>query len=217
MHNLNPLVNTNWSSVQPRNSQFGSKLAMFFLSRVTFKFDGWPWKTIWHLFYTRSSSMHDFKTIGEFKLELQSRNSQFGSKLIFFLIPCNLEIWRMTLKNNMAPLLYYVKLYAPFQTIGEFKLELQYRKSYFGSRLEIFFAVWPWNLTDDLEKPYSTSSILCQVECIISNHWWIQTGVTVQKLSKLAGFFAAWLWNLTDDIEKQQSTSLELCQALCII
>ena len=69
-----------------------------FLSRVTLKFHGWPWKTIGHLFYTTPSFVHHFKSIGEFKLELQSGNAQFGSKS------------------------------------------------------EIFRPVWPWNLTNDLEK-----------------------------------------------------------------
>ena len=69
-----------------------------FLSRVTLKFDVWPWKTIGHLFYATSSFVHHFVAIGDFKLELQSGNAQFGSNLT------------------------------------------------------IFRAVWPWNLTDDLEK-----------------------------------------------------------------
>ena len=34
--------------LQSGNGQFGSK-SVFFLSRVTLKFDGWPWKTIGHL------------------------------------------------------------------------------------------------------------------------------------------------------------------------
>ena len=38
------------------------------LSRVTFKFDRWPWKTIGHLFYVPSSFMHHFITVDEFKL-----------------------------------------------------------------------------------------------------------------------------------------------------
>ena len=46
-----------------------------FLSCVTLKFDGWPWKTIGHLFYTTPSFVHHFKSIGEFKLELQSGNA----------------------------------------------------------------------------------------------------------------------------------------------
>ena len=54
------------------------------LSRVTFKLDGWPWKTIEHIFYVASSFMHHFITIGEFKLKLQSGNAQFGSKSAIF-------------------------------------------------------------------------------------------------------------------------------------
>ena len=57
-------------------------------------------------FYTTSSFVHHFKAIGEFKLELQSRNPQFGSKSAIFFVPCDLEIWLMTLNNNRAPLQY---------------------------------------------------------------------------------------------------------------
>ena len=39
-----------------------------------------------------------------------------------------------------------------FIAIGEFKLELQSGNAHFGSNSTIFRAVWPWNLTDDLEK-----------------------------------------------------------------
>ena len=49
-----------------------------FLSLVTLKFDGWPWKTIGHLFYTTSSFVHQLKSIGELKLKLQSSNAKFG-------------------------------------------------------------------------------------------------------------------------------------------
>ena len=68
------------------------------LYRVTLKFDGWTWKTIGHLSFAVSSFVQHFIAIGEFKLELQSGNTQFGSNLM------------------------------------------------------IFRAVWPWNLTDDLQK-----------------------------------------------------------------
>ena len=47
-----------------------------FLSRVTFKFDWWPWKTIGHLFYATSSFVHHSIAIREFKLELQSGNGE---------------------------------------------------------------------------------------------------------------------------------------------
>ena len=51
-----------------------------FMSSVTLKIDGWPWKIIGRLFYTTSSFVHHFKAIGEFKLKLQSGNAQFGSR-----------------------------------------------------------------------------------------------------------------------------------------
>ena len=55
-----------------------------FLSRMTLKFDEWPWRTIGNLFYATSSFLLHFVAIGEFKLELQSGNAQFGSKLTIF-------------------------------------------------------------------------------------------------------------------------------------
>ena len=103
-----------------------------FLSRVTLKFDGWPWKTIGHLFYAMPSFVHHFLATSVFKLKLQSGNAQFQSKSVIF-IPCDLEIWRMTLKNNRAPLLCHIKLCASFHrhiyifiyTCMWFKLELR--------------------------------------------------------------------------------------------
>ena len=85
-----------------------------FFSCVTFKFDRWPSKTTGHLFYATSSFVHHFfVAISGFKLEIQSGNTHFGSKSMFF-EPCDLEIWRMTLKNNRAPLLSNIKLCASF-------------------------------------------------------------------------------------------------------
>ena len=64
-----------------------------FLSCVTLKFDWWPWKTIGHLFYATPSFVHHFKSTGEFKLELQSGNAQFGSKSAIF---CPVRPWNLT-------------------------------------------------------------------------------------------------------------------------
>ena len=149
--------------------------------------------------------MHHFVAIGEFKLELQSGNAQFGSNSTIFRA---VWPWNLTyeLEKNRAPLLCYFKLCAlfcshwwiqnwvtvrkrpiwvkfndfyscvtlkfdvwPWKTIGhlfyatssfvhhfvaisEFKLELQSGNAQFGSNSTIFRAVWPWNLTDDLER-----------------------------------------------------------------
>ena len=63
-----------------------------FLSEETLKIYGWPWKTIGHLSYAASSFVLYFESIGEVKLELQSGNAQFRSKLTIFCpaLPCNL-------------------------------------------------------------------------------------------------------------------------------
>ena len=123
-----------------------------FLSRVTLKFDGWPWKTIEHLFYATSSFVQHFVAIGEFKLELQSGNAQSGSNSTFFLEPCDLEIWRITFKNNRAPLLCYFKLCAAFHSHWWIETRVTVRKRPIWVKFGDFSAVWPWNLTDDLEK-----------------------------------------------------------------
>ena len=85
------------TGVTVRKRSIRVKISIF-LSRVTLKFDRWPWKTIGYLSYAASGFVHHFIAIGEFKLELQSGNTQFGSKST------------------------------------------------------ILFTMWPWNLTDDLEK-----------------------------------------------------------------
>ena len=116
---------------------------------MTLKCDGWPWKTIGHLFYTTSSFVHHFKSIDEFKLELQSGNAQFGSKPAFF-VPCYLEIWQMTSKNNRAPLLCCFKLCVSFHSHQWIQTGVTVRKrpilvkiDDFFSRVTLKFNGWP--------------------------------------------------------------------------
>ena len=60
-----------------------------FLSRMSLKFDGWPWNKIGHLLYVTSSLVHHFiMVIGEFKLELQSGNAKFRSKFVWKIDGC---------------------------------------------------------------------------------------------------------------------------------
>ena len=57
----------------------------------------WPWNLMKeNLFYATSSFVHNFIAISEIKLELQSGNTQLGSKSVFF-VPRDLEILWMTL------------------------------------------------------------------------------------------------------------------------
>ena len=97
----NPLVNSN-CSYSPETLNLGKNWRFSVLCDLE----------IWWMTVTNNRApllcyfklCKSFQTIGEFKLEWQSRNAQFRSKSAIF-VPCDLEISRMTLKNNRAPLL----------------------------------------------------------------------------------------------------------------
>ena len=88
------------TGVTVRKRSIQVKIGEFVLSRVALKFDGWPWKTIGHLFYASSSFVHHFIAINEFQLELQSRNAQFGWKPIIFLSHVTLKFDRQPWKQK---------------------------------------------------------------------------------------------------------------------
>ena len=167
-------------------------------------------KKIGQLFYFASNFVHHFIVIGEFKLKLQSGNTQFGSKSAIY-FPRDLEIWRMTLKNNRAPLLCCFKLHH-FIAISEFKLKLQSGNAQFGSKSAIFCPVWLWNLTDDLKKTignlfYATLSFVHHFVAIGEFKLELQSG-NAQFGSKSTILWAVWPWNLTDNLEKNNRTPL---------
>ena len=154
-----------------------------FSACVTLKFDGWPQKTIGHIFYTMSSFVNHFKSIGEFKLELQSWNAQLGSILAIFFL-CDLEIWWITLENNRAPFLYYIKLCASFQFHCWSKTWVTVRKRPIPVKIGDFFVtrdlkIW-WMTLKNNRAPLLYYIKLC---ASFQSHGWIQTGVTVQKHS----------------------------------
>ena len=123
-----------------------------FWSCVTLKFDGWPWKTIGHLFYATLSFVHHFIIICEFKPELQSGNTQFGSKSMFFLSRVTLKYARWSWKTIGHLFFVASSFMHHLKAIGELKLKSQSGNTQFRSKLVIFCPVWPWNLTNDLEK-----------------------------------------------------------------
>ena len=214
---------------------------------MTSKFNGWPRKIIGHLFYTTSSFVHHFKSISEFKLELQSGNAQFGSKSTICLSRVTLKFYIWPWKT-IGHLFYATSSFVHhFVAIGEFKLELQSGNAQFGSNSTIFRAVWPWNLMDDLEQGKSEGFESCDWPIVRKRPIWVKIGdalyrVTLKfdgwpwktighlsfavssfvqhfiaigefKLELQSGnahfgsnstiFRAVWPWNLTDDLEKQ--------------
>ena len=162
------------------NAQFGSKSANF-LSRVTLKFDGWPWKTIGHLLYVASSFVHHFIAIGEFKLKLQSGNSQFGSKSPIY---CPVWPWNLTdeLKKTIGHLFCATSSFVQrFVAIGEYKLELQSKNAQFGSKSTIFFS--RVTLKFDMTLKNIRAPLLSNMKLYASfyHHMCIQTGVSVRE------------------------------------
>ena len=132
-----------------------------------------------HLFYAASSFVHHFIAIKEFKFELQSGNTQLGSKLMIFFVSCDLEISWITLKNNRTPVL--CRLCGSFSGHWWIQTGVTMRKWPIWVKINYFLAVWPWNLTDDLgnNRPPLLSDIkLC---ASFHHHIWIQTGITVRK------------------------------------
>ena len=63
-----------------------------------------------------------------------------------FLEPCDLEIWRMTLKNNRAPLLSNIKLYASFHHHMWIQTGVTVRKrqSWVMTSVTLTFDLWSW-------------------------------------------------------------------------
>ena len=66
-------------------------------------------------------------------------------------VPRDLENWRMTLKDNRAPLLCCFKLCASFHSQWWIQTGDTVRKLPIWVKIDDFLAVGPWNLTDDLE------------------------------------------------------------------
>ena len=69
-----------------------------------------------------------------------------------FFVPCNLEIWRMTLKTNRSSLLCHIKLWASIQSHRWIQTGVTARKRSIREKISDFCPMWPWNLMDDIKK-----------------------------------------------------------------
>ena len=196
-------MNSNWS-FSPETPNLGQN-RRFFLAV-------WPCnltydlKTIEHIFNATSSFVQHFVAIGEFKLELQSGNAQFGSISMIFR-PCDLEIWRMTLQNNRAPFLCYFKLCASFRTHWWIQTGVTVRKrpiwvkiNDFLSRVTFKLNGWPWKTKGHLF--YDILSFVHHFKAIGKFKLKLQSG-NAQFGSKSTIFLAVWHRNFMDDPQIQ--------------
>ena len=91
--------------------------------------------------------------------------------------PCDLEIWRMTSKNNRAPLLSNIKLYASFHHHMGIQTGVTVRKRLSGvlTSVTLTFYLWPW-----LFAWTSLLSLVITPENFMMIRWWehSQKGVT---------------------------------------
>ena len=104
--------------------------------------------------HSTSSRLHQALCIiiSEFKLELESENAQFMSKLVIILSHVTLKFDGGLLKT-IGHLFYATSSFVyNFIAIGQFKIDLQSGNAKFGSKSVICCPMWPWNLTDDIEK-----------------------------------------------------------------
>ena len=151
-----------------------------FSASVTLKFGGWPRKTIGHLF----SLLYYAKLCASFEIHCWFPTGVTVWKhsiQVKSLVPCKLEIWWMTLEKNRAPLLYWAKLCASFQSHGWiqtgdiiWKLSIQVKVSHFFIPCDI--GIW------QVPVKNNRAPLLYHID-LNQSHGWFQTWVRVQKCS----------------------------------
>ena len=119
-------------------------------------------------------------------------------QICWFLAPCNLEIWRMTFKNNRAPLLSNIKLYVSFHHHMSIQTGVTGRKRlrWVVTSLTLTFDLWPWTLAWTL--PWSL--VITPENFMMIREWehsqkGVTDGQTDRKYHSLSCLVAAKKWN----------------------
>ena len=161
--------------LQSRNAQSRSNSTIF---RAV-----WPWNLMDDLEKQQGTSPKHYQAICIISSTYMHSNWNYSpetpnlGQIQRFWEPCDLEIWRMTLKNNRAPLLSNVKLYASFHHHMWIQTEVTVRKrlSWVVTSVTLTFDLWPW--------PFAWTSLLSLVITpanFMMIRWWeySQKGVT---------------------------------------
>ena len=147
---------------------------------MTLQFDGWPIKC-----YGTSSIPHQaLCTISN--LSVNSNWSYIPEALNSgqnrrFSVPCELEIWQMTLTNSRAPPLCCLKLCETFNSHQWILTGITARKRPILVKIDVSCPVWPWNLADNPEKTighlfYATLSFVHHFKAIGEFQLKLQSG-----------------------------------------
>ena len=126
-------------------------------------------------------------------------------KIDDFFERCDLTVWRMTLKNDRAPLPYYFKLCASFRSHWWVQTGVTVRKCLIWvknrpifSRMTLQFDGWPWKIIGHLV--HATSIFVHHFVAIGEFKPESQSG-NAQFGSNLTIFLPLWPWPLTFDID----------------
>ena len=179
----------------------------------------WPWNLTNDLKKQQGNSSILHQTLCIISNPMVISNWSYSPEMLnsgknwWFFVPRDLEIWWMTLKNNRAPLRYYIKLCTAFQSHWHIQTGVAVRKH--SIRV---IDVWPWkiighlfdttlsfvqhfkaigifklelqsgntqfgSLTYDLEKNRAPHLYYVKLCASFQIHWWSQTWVTAWKRS----------------------------------
>ena len=100
--------------------------------------------------------------------EVTVRKHSIWVEISDFFVPCDLEIWWMTLENNRAPLLYYIKLCALNQIHRWIETEVTVRKRSIRVKIGDFLSCVTLKFDRWLWKTIDHTLVLLQALCIIS-------------------------------------------------
>ena len=123
------------------------------VTSVTLTFDLWPWHFAWTSLLSLVITPENFMMIrwwehGEKGVTDGQTDGQTDRRTDW---TSHIAAWSQL--KTIGHLFYATSSFVHhFVAIGEFKLELQSGNAQSRSNSTIFRAVWPWNLTDDLEK-----------------------------------------------------------------
>ena len=139
------------TELQSGKAQFGSKLAIFFLSRVTLKFDAWPCKTKGHPFYGTSFVHHFSHRLIQTGVTIRIRPIWAWGEVFLSLV--TLKFDGSPWKTIRAPLLYAMSNFVHHvHSHRLIRTGVKPGNAKFRCKSAIFCPMWPWNLTDDLRK-----------------------------------------------------------------
>ena len=141
-----------------------------------------------------------------------------------FFVPCDLEIWRMTLRISRAPLLCCFKLCASFHSHQWIQTGVTVRKPSIRVKIRRIFVpcdleIWRMTLKNN-KSPLESLLLLLQTLCIISKPWvnsnWSYSPET-PNLGQNRRFFSRVTLKLGGMTLKNNRAPPISNQALCII